>query len=249
MFRDLEQIAPSIYIFPRDETPNTIQPNIGVIRLENQTVLIDSGNSPRHARQIVAAVSSNLLPPIRTIIFTHHHWDHTFGAASFNADEIIAHEKCAEYIAIQAEREWNSMMLLEEIEVNPKREISNNAIIDAISDWRDFRIAEPTMTFSRTMTLYLEDILIELEYVGGRHADDSIIVKIPQERVMFVGDSYYPEPYHLRAEGDEDLALPMLQDFLDADYDIYIDGHGPPRTHTEFTKMIAWEKGRQGIND
>jgi len=249
MFRDLEPIAPSVYIFPRDETPDTIQPNIGVIRLKRQTVLIDSGNSPRHARQILAAVNGNLLPPVRTIILTHHHWDHSFGAASFNVNQVIAHEKCASYLKAYAEREWSATVLREEIAENPKREISNNAMIDAISDWRDFQIVVPTMTFSSTMTLYLDELTIELEHVGGRHADDSIVVRLPEQRVMFIGDSYYPEPYYLRAEGDEDLALPMLNRFLEDDYDIYVDGHGEPRTHGEFGKMIAWEKGRQGITD
>lgn len=249
MFRDLEPIAPSVYIFPRDETPNTVQPNIGIIKLQKQTILIDSGNSPRHARQILSAINGNLLAPVRTIILTHHHWDHSFGAASFNTGAIITHEKCAAYLQAYTERDWNATRLREEIAENPGREISNNAMIDAISDWRDFRIVSPTMTFSDTMTLYLDELVIELEHVGGRHADDSIIVRLPQQRVMFVGDSYYPEPYHLREDGDEDLDLPMLNSLLDADYDIYIDGHGPPRTQGEFRKMIAWEKGRQGITE
>lgn len=249
MFRDLESLAPSINIFPRDETPNTIQPNIGVIKLYNQTILIDGGNSPRHARQIIAAINGNYLPPVRTIILTHHHWDHSFGVASFGAKEIIAHEKTAQYLADYARRDWNAATLREEISENPKREISNNAMIDAISDWREFHVPRPTMTFSKTMTLHLDEILIELEHVGGVHADDSIVVRFPKQRVMFLGDSYYPRPYHLREEGDEDLDLTMLQSFLEADYDIYVDGHGAPRTQGEFRKMIAWEKGRQGVSE
>lgn len=249
MLRDLVQIAPSVYVFPHDETPDTIQPNVGVIRLKRQTILIDSGNSPRHARQILAAVNGNLLPPVRTIIMTHHHWDHSFGAASFNVEQIIAHEKCKDYLKDYAERDWNPIILREEIAENPKREIGNNAMIDAISDWRDFRIVIPTVTFSSTMSLYMDDLQIDLEHVGGRHADDSIVIRLPEQRVMFIGDSYYPEPYHIRAEGDEDLDLPMLNKLLGDDYDIYVDGHGTPRTQAEFRKMIAWEKGRQGIRD
>lgn len=249
MFRDLEQIAASVYIFPKDETPNAIQPNIGVIQLKSQTILVDSGNSPRHARQILAALNNHLLPPLTTIIFTHHHWDHTFGASSMKVEHIITHEKCAEYLAQYAEREWNVTALREEISENPKREISNNAMIDAISDWREFRIPRPTMTLSDTLTLYLDDAVIELEYVGGIHADDSIIVKLPQQKVMFLGDSYYPKPFHLREEGDEDLDLGMLQTFLDAKYEVYVDGHGAPRSHAEFEKMIAWERGRQGVSN
>lgn len=249
MLRNLEPITSSVYIFPRDETPNTIQPNIGVIALEKQTILIDSGNSPRHARQILGAINSNLLPPVKTIILTHHHWDHSFGAAYFNSARIIAHEQCAAYLKDYAERDWNATILREEIAGNPRREISNNAMIDAISDWRDFRLVKPDMIFSNLLSLYLDELLIELEHVGGRHADDSIVVRLPEQKVMFVGDSYYPEAYHLREEGDEDLDLTMLNKFLEADYDIYIDGHGQPRTHAEFRKMIAWEKGRQGITE
>ncbi|GAB5493158.1 MAG: MBL fold metallo-hydrolase [Phototrophicaceae bacterium] len=247
MLRTLESIASSVYIFPRDETPNTIQPNIGVIKLYNQTILIDAGNSPRHARQITTAINENFLPPVRTIILTHHHWDHSFGLASFKARNIIAHEKTNAYLSDYKNRDWNAAGLRQEIKQNPKREISNNAMIDAIFDWRAFQIAKPTITFSKTLTLYLEEMVIELEHVGGIHADDSIVIRLPEQGVMFLGDSYYPKPYHLRDEGDEDLHLPLLEKFLADDYDIYIDGHGAPRTHAEFSKMIAWEKGRQGI--
>ncbi|MGJ3238169.1 MAG: MBL fold metallo-hydrolase [Anaerolineae bacterium] len=249
MFRDLVLIAPSVYIFPRDETPNTIQPNIGVIRHGDQTILIDSGNSPRHARQIIGAINSHLLPPISTIILTHHHWDHSFGAASFNPDVIIAHERCAHHLAEYAQQDWNASALREAITENPRLELSNNAMIDAISDWREFRIVQPDLTFANQLSLHLDGMVIELEHVGGRHADDSVVVRLPEQGVMFLGDSYYPEPYHLRAEGDEDLELDMLDHFLADNYAVYVDGHGAPRNYEEFAKMIAWERGRQGVNE
>jgi glyoxylase-like metal-dependent hydrolase (beta-lactamase superfamily II) len=248
MFRELEQLAPRVYLFPRDETPNTIQPNIGLIELSDQTILIDSGNSSRHARKIQTALDVAGLPPIKTIILTHHHWDHSFGLASFNPSQIISHTLCAKYLREYAQREWNPVVLREEIALNPKREIGNNAIIDAISDWHNFRIALPNMSFNRKLNLYFDELRIELSYVGGRHADDSIIVRLPEQKLIFLGDSYYPPPYHLREEEDVDLDIPMLESFLEQDYDIYVDGHGPPRRYEAFAKMIAWEKARQELD-
>ena len=90
-FRELIELADSVYLFPRDDSPGAIQPNIGLIRGQRQTVLIDAGNSPRHARQIMASMAGGGFPPINTVIYTHHHWDHTFGASVYNADHIIAH--------------------------------------------------------------------------------------------------------------------------------------------------------------
>jgi glyoxylase-like metal-dependent hydrolase (beta-lactamase superfamily II) len=249
MFRNLEQLSPRVFVFPRDETPNAIQPNIGLIKLARQSILIDAGNSPRHARQISAAMTGQDFAPIETIILTHHHWDHSFGAASFNALHLIAHQDCAKALADYAKREWSASALREEIIANPKREVSNNAMIDAIADWRDFHIPEVSLSFTRSLTLYFEDLTIELEHVGGRHSADSIVVRIPEEEVMFLGDCYYPPPKYLRSEGDEDLDLSMLESFYRQDYHFYVDGHGSPGRREALAKMIAWEKGRQGIRE
>lgn len=247
MFRELEQLAPRVYLFPRDETPNAIQPNIGFIELAEQTILIDGGNSSRHARKIRTALDMAGLPPIKTVILTHHHWDHTFGLSSLNPQQIISHSLCTKYLREYAQREWNPMILREEIARNPKLEISNNAIIDAISDWHSFRIELPTMSFSHHLSLYFDELKIELVHVGGRHSDDSIIVRLPEQKVMFLGDCYYPPAYHLREEDDVDLDIALLESFLEQDYDIYVDGHGPARRHDALVKMISWEKARQEL--
>lgn len=245
MFRNLEQLTSRVYVFPHD----TIQPNIGLIRLPKQTILIDAGNSPRHARQISAAMSGMGFAPIQTIILTHHHWDHSFAASSFNALHLIGHQEAAKTLEEYAKREWSAAALREEIATNPKREVSINAMIDAIGDWRDFHIPEISLSFGQTLTLYYDDLSIEMEHVGGRHSADSIIVRIPEEEVMFVGDCYYPPPKHLRETGDEDLDLTMLQSFYEQAYRFYIDGHGNPYSRDALGKMIAWEKGRQGIRE
>jgi len=52
----LIQVAHNVWIFPRDEDPNRLQPNVGVIVADGHTVLVDAGNSPRHARRILLAL-------------------------------------------------------------------------------------------------------------------------------------------------------------------------------------------------
>jgi glyoxylase-like metal-dependent hydrolase (beta-lactamase superfamily II) len=247
MFRELETLAPRVYLFPRDDTPYTIQPNIGVLRLKNQTVLIDAGNSPRHARQIMAAMAGADFPSIETLIYTHHHWDHTFGAATFNAALVVGQAQNSELMAHFASRSWGVQSLRDEIYRHPQREASINAMIDAIPDWRDFRICQPTITFNKTLTLHFDDLTLELEAVGGRHAPDSLVVRIPQVGIIFMGDAYYPPQLHLRDINDIDLDIPMMEAFVSPEYNLYIDGHGLPRSRSEFEAVIAQEKKRQGL--
>ena len=79
----LQQVASNIWIFPHDEDANRVQPNVGIIVAGKHTVLIDAGNSPRHARRIMIALDDIQAPAVSYLIYTHSHWDHVFGAMVF----------------------------------------------------------------------------------------------------------------------------------------------------------------------
>src|SRR5690606_14878150 len=81
MTEELQQISEHVWVYPHN--PNDTQPNVGVIVTEQHTVLIDAGNSPRHARRILGELWRINAPTVTHVIYTHYHWDHTFGAQIF----------------------------------------------------------------------------------------------------------------------------------------------------------------------
>lgn len=247
MFRDLKALAEGVYLYPRDDTPDVIQPNIGIIKLPEQTLLIDCGNSPRHVRRIMAAMAGGGFAPVDTLIYTHHHWDHTFGAAAWNANTIIAHESNLSYMQSYRSRSWSNQSLREAIHRNPKLEPSHNAMMDAFPDWRDFRVILPNIVFSQRLALHYDSMSIELEHVGGRHSSDAIIVKLPQEKIIFLGDSFYPPPFSERQEGDNRLDLPLLERLVEEHYEVYVDGHHTPRSWEQLADLLKSEEQRQGF--
>lgn len=231
----LVQITDNIWIFPRDEDDNRVQPNVGIIVTENHTVLVDGGNSPRHARRIMIALDDIQAPAVSNIIYTHSHWDHVFGAMVFGAPA-IGHELCRKALSEMAARTWNNSHVQEEIQRTPAREAGLRAMMRAMEDWRNFRIVQPEMAFAHLMTLYVDDVRIDLEHVGGQHAPDSVVVRLPQTKVMFTGDCYYPPPLHLRKPEDT-LDFAMMRSLVSTDYDHYIDGHGTPLNRKAFSKL------------
>ena len=86
----LIQVAQNVWIFPRDEDPNRFQPNVGVIVGGGQTILVDGGNSPRHARRVLLALHDVNAPPVSYVIYTHSHWDHVFGTMVFRSSAWIS---------------------------------------------------------------------------------------------------------------------------------------------------------------
>lgn len=232
----LIQVAHKVWIFPRDEDPNRVQPNVGVIVTNEHTVLVDAGNSPRHARRILLALDQINAPPVTHVIYTHSHWDHVFGAMVFGAPA-IAHELCRKNLLETAAKPWSHGFIQEEIQRTPAREVGLRALGRAIEDWRSFRIILPEIVLSKTLRLHFGGITIDVEHVGGQHAADSVIVRLPEAGVMFTSDCYYPPPPQYR-HGDDTLDADMIESLLDADIEVYIDGHGSPRTHADMQQLV-----------
>jgi glyoxylase-like metal-dependent hydrolase (beta-lactamase superfamily II) len=138
------------------------------------------------------------------------------------------------------------MTVRDRMHQNPRRKISMQALLHAVKDWDFFRICTPDITFSSQLDLDLGNLTLQLHHMPeSRHADDSVVAKVPEAGVMFLGDCYYPPPFHLREDGDEDLHLPMLEQLAADHCELYIDGHGAPRTLFEFQRMIDTERQRQ----
>jgi glyoxylase-like metal-dependent hydrolase (beta-lactamase superfamily II) len=237
----LVRITDNIWIFPRDEDPNRVQPNVGVIITGDHTVLVDGGNSPRHGRRVAMALHEISAPPVTYIIYTHSHWDHVFGAQAFNAPA-IAHELCLKQLQEAAAKPWSHSYLQEEIQRTPAREAGLRALGRAIEDWRGFRVVLPEITLAARLRLYLGPLSIEVEHVGGAHAPDSVVVRVPEARVMFTGDCYYPPPHHLRKPEDT-LDWEMMERLLGSEIDTYIDGHGPPQSRAALADIAHGVKG------
>lgn len=78
-----------------------------------------------------------------------------------------------------------------------------------------------------------------MRHVGGRHAEDSVVVAVPDSGTLLLGDSIYPPPYHLRQLGDGfDIAL--IRRLLDGDtLDWYVGSHTDPYTRADLSAMAA----------
>jgi glyoxylase-like metal-dependent hydrolase (beta-lactamase superfamily II) len=239
MTQKLTQIAERVWFWPHHRNPYQIQPCIGIIVSDEGTVLVDVGNSPSLARQLKEALDTARLPVVSQIIYTHHHWDHVYGACEFDVP-VVAHHLCREILLEESKKPWSAEYLKDEVKKNPLLKVSYRVRGRLINNWETFRIVVPEIVFDDSMVIESGDMKIMLEHVGGEHAQDSIVVKVPQAGVIFLGDCYYPPPLHLR-EPDSDISISMLASLEDEAYSLYVDGHSEPMTREELLMLLAQE--------
>jgi len=231
-----ERITDRVWYWPPHRNPLRVEASIGVVCGDDGALMVDAGNSPELSSQVKDAMRRRGFPPVTYIAYTHHHWDHVYGACVFNAT-VIAHTSCKEFLLEEAKKPWGLEFLQEEIKRNPKLKVSCNARKRVIKDWETFQIIPPHKVFKHSSTLNLGNLSVELQHVGGNHAEDSFVVKVPSEGVMFLGDCYYPPPLHLRG-ADVSISVSMLASLEDEAYSFYIDGHSEPVTRDELVEFL-----------
>jgi glyoxylase-like metal-dependent hydrolase (beta-lactamase superfamily II) len=235
----LRRITERVWLCPHHQDPYQIQPCIGIIVGDSGTVLVDAGSSPTLARQLKLALDHANLPAVSQIIYTHHHWDHVYGACEFDVP-VVAHLLCQEILLEEADKPWSSKYLQDEIQRNPLLQVSYETRDRMIDEWERFQIVVPEIVFDTSIVIEAGEMKILLEHVGGEHARDSIVVKVPQAGVIFLGDCYYPPPLHLRGS-DADISIPMLASLEDEAYSLYVDGHSEPMKREELLAFLEME--------
>jgi glyoxylase-like metal-dependent hydrolase (beta-lactamase superfamily II) len=182
------------------------------------------------------------------VINTHYHYDHTGGNKAFSDITIIGHERCIDglekneakdfkpnaerYRAIAAE--FKKQLETVSPDSTEKTKIISGTINYLLSTADDFEKGfinmPPSITFTDRMTLNLGDLTLKLRYFGNAHSDTDILIYIPEESILLMGDIYtsrripnFPENSQLEIP----LWITNLNTFLSAEYDIkyIISGH------------------------
>ncbi|HEU4945529.1 MAG TPA: MBL fold metallo-hydrolase [Kribbella sp.] len=237
MAEQLQHLSGRVWLYPHDPDPDAIRGSVAIVADDRGSVLIDAGNSPAAAREVQQSIEAAGLPRPRWLVYTHHHWDHTWGACAWEEVEVIGHAAGQPLLQAEGARPWSHAYLRDEVVKNPKLGPSFRARALAVPDWDGFEVVPPHRTFNDVLTLPTG---VELRHVGGNHAPDSLVAVVPDSDVALLGDCFYPPPYHLRREG-EATDFAMVRALLAERHEWYVDSHSAPR-------RLA-SAGRQGPQD
>jgi len=237
---ELRQVSQHVWVYPTDPNRALIRPSVGVVVVDDQSVLYDCGNSPLHAQAIQQAMQAHGLPPVRQIVYSHCHWDHLAGAQVWGKVEVIAHRLTADYLErIMARINQRADIVRYIQEEAPWLQVLYDGVIEAYGDWELYRAVMPTHIFDEPYwTLQVGKLCLELEHVGGNHSDDSVIMRIPQDGVILVADALYGSP----TVGSKPSALSpdfaLIKRIQAESWQVLVDGHIDVFTPVTFSRYL-----------
>ena len=202
-------------------TDGTNGGNHGAIVLENEIVMIDSGMIHEKSLETKRSLEEDVGLPIKTLIYTHSHSDHVFGAQAFEPVDIIASVPMQQRCEENFKSDWKRDTLLKRyFEIREERPELWNAV-------QTLSIRVPKITFRDKISLGNNDE-ITVKLLGGHTSGSSIIIAHP-EKVIFVGDLIFSGqfPYGGDPTCNPDDWIRVLEEVREIDYDVIIPGHGP----------------------
>jgi glyoxylase-like metal-dependent hydrolase (beta-lactamase superfamily II) len=154
-------------------------------------------NRPQAATTYISEIKKITPAPIRYVVYSHHHYDHIAGGKPFK-------EAGATFIAHQ----------------NAKTRLEALKYPDAV-------IPDEVVEDDKARILELGGTRMELHYVGRNHSDNSLVMLLPRERILFTVDFIPIETVQFRDMPDGYLPdwFDSLDRVLALDWDRMIPGH------------------------
>jgi len=163
----VEEVSEGVYAYIQPDGSWGLN-NTGFIVGGDGVMAVDTCFTERRARAFRDAIRSVTGLPVRVLVNTHHHGDHTHGNFVFRPEAmIIGHELCRKEII--------------------ETDLGTKALFPGV-DWGEIEIAPPSVTFQNWMALHVDELRVELIYVGPAHTTNDVLVWLPERRVLFAGD-------------------------------------------------------------
>jgi cyclase len=95
----------------------------------------------------------------------------------------------------------------------------------------------PDLTFNDGMEVDLGDQKVQLIYPKASHTNGSILVLIPDKKVLFAGDILFTGFHPFMADGDIKSWVSVLNFILTLDVNKIVPGHGPISSKLDVLEM------------
>ena len=201
-----QEVTPGVYAYIQLDGSWGLN-NTGFITGREAVSVVDTCFTEARTRAFLRAIGGVTDLPIRTLVNTHHHGDHTHGNYLLPGAAIVGHELCRQTVI--------------DTGIHTLRPLFPNVV------WGDLELAPPFITFRDRLDLFVDGLKLELHYMGPAHTTNDVVVWIPERRTLFTGDLVFNGGTPFVAMGSIAGSLTALERLRGFDAEIIVPGHGP----------------------
>jgi glyoxylase-like metal-dependent hydrolase (beta-lactamase superfamily II) len=264
----VERLADGVYaIIHDDATDQWPHGNTGVVVYDDGVLVVDATYLPSRARADIALIRGLSDKPVRDLVNTHWHMDHTYGNEAYRdafPDVVIVSERetrefseldshywarfstvpgstrraAIREIEAQLARGRDSTGKTHSAEEKRRLETVVRQRINELEELAKVRIVVADQVFDRSMTLRLGSRRVELVDRGRANSPHDVTVYLPEERVLFTGDIVVQSPLPYTGMAWPVPWIEVLKEVERVPVAFMVPGHGPVLRDHAYTRQV-----------
>jgi glyoxylase-like metal-dependent hydrolase (beta-lactamase superfamily II) len=241
-----EKIAEGVYYATATGTIVTGSNNVVIIG-DRDVLVVDTGTTPAAARAFIDDLKALTAKPVRYVVNTHFHYDHTDGNQVYAGKaDIIAHDyvrqaiqtfnvlerepyKTSQLINVPIRIESLKKQITEAKDAPAKAELEQQLKV-AQEGWEQLKEIKPTppnITYSKKKVLNLGGREVQLLFLGRGHTNGDTVVFLPKEKIVCSGDLMESQIAYM-GDAQFDEWITTLEALKKLDFQTDLPGHGAP---------------------
>jgi cyclase len=259
------KVADGVYAFITAESNNAIVSGNSIAIVGDDGVLVvDSGNFPSETRKIIAEIRQLTPLPVRYLVHTHWHRDHTDGDSEYRTafpqvviistpytrkmitdlamknleDEIKEGPDYANYLRkVAQEGKSSSGRVLTAEEKTYSKEFAGS-IEAALAEFKQVKLLLPDETFDQNLNIHLGKREVQLKYLGRGNTGGDAVIYLPEAKVVMAGDLLvYPTPFAFDSYLTE--WIQTLGKLKAIGATTIVPGHGPVQHNYDYIDLVS----------
>jgi len=243
---DIQKAAPGVY-FAHARPQTMINCNAAIFVRSKDVVVVDAHSKPSAAAAIIKQIRRQVTEkPVRYVINTHFHWDHTQGDNGYKQAigklDFIATSTTKDLIEKMASQRMKESAdsVPPQIERMRKRAESAKSTAEKtfceeqirqmeayLADLKqNYEVVLPTITFDKSYLLADPAFDLHLEFHGRSHTAGDTFVYCPQQRAIATGDASHGWLPNI-GDGYPRQWPGTIDDVAKMDFKYIMGGHGP----------------------
>ncbi len=210
-----------------EDLPSGWGANAVAVLGDGETLVVDPLVAPAYAREVKRLLARRGAGPVRWVVTTHHHTDHSVGASVFVEEgaEVISHAFAAERMAAE----------------QPAILAERRARADVGALFSDAVPAAPNRLVTTPLELSVGGVRVVVRPCGPAHTPGDLRVDLPGLGVIVTGDlvfhGYHPNLEHADLDGWKRGLAELL---LEPAGTTFVPGHGTPGGREIVEAQLAW---------
>ncbi len=258
---DLTRLADNVFVRIVSPDGDAVS-NAGFVVLEHSVLVFDTHFTPEAGQALLNAIRSVTPKPIRYVVNSHAHADHTHGNQAFPDAQLIGSTAARREVLEGDLPSLNRTISVAQAQVERlRRDMAKTKDPDLLQRLREqiktrdeyiqtmskLKIGAPSVTLDDSLKILDGKQEVRILYLGKGHTDGDVVMLLPAQKIVFVGDLFFNEAIPNVQDASILSWMKTLEEVLKLDAEKFVPGHGTVGTKKDIQNFLGYFESLQSL--